>query len=131
LTLPTGTDYFLSEVSLKAYRRDVRLSVLMSRGIVNPAIVATDTELDRAIVSLAARVLPKTQKLVFSVAYYCQPTWSAIVQELEKAYGKTYGDLETVRTTANRALERLTSEAKDAPELAEWQRTFSGSRKKV
>lgn len=114
---------------MREYVNELKATTLLARGIADDRLLEGTTELDQAIIKLAGRVLQKSEKLVFFFTYICKPTWDDILELLHTHLKKEY-KLQTVKDYATSAYDKITSAAKTAPELNEWQTKFSQSQKK-
>ncbi len=101
----------------------IRATTLMARGIAEPRLLNTPTELDRAIIKLAGRILPKSEKIVFFFAYGCTPTVDDIAEFLYQHLKKDY-EPQTIQEYLKEAHHRIHAEASTSLELNEWQTKF-------
>lgn len=112
---------------MEDWANKLKVETLLARGVTEPNLLSIRTEFDEALVCLAARVLPTAEKLVFFFAFACRPNWEDILSLLHERLDKEY-DLSTVKTYADRALNRITAEAKKSTELDQWQTARRRSR---
>ncbi len=103
----------------------------MAQGMPDPdfRLVGTPTELDQAIIKLAGRVLPKSERIVFFIAYNCRQTPDDILLHIHRLFKKEY-TLETLDKYIRDSRKRISDAAGDAKELFEWRMKFFQSHKK-
>jgi len=110
------------------YRAHLKVGVLEARGVLDKRLLSTTTELDTTIPKLAARVLSKSERIIFYYAFVCTSTFKEIRELLLKVLEKEY-KLDTVETYARDAASKIIEAAQGSRELDEWQAKFSRSQK--
>src|ERR1700752_2311954 len=116
---------------MEQFRIDVRLMVCAARGVVDKPLVTgsnPQSALDRAIVSFARDVLPKSHMRTFYFAYWCEPDWEAI-QDIYDQYYDEKIDVGTLQKYAREAIKRLEDQMGSARQIEAWEEDYYAARK--
>jgi len=108
---------------VKDYKNKLRIGVLLELGIANSDFLDNDTELDLAIIQVAATCLNKSRKHVFFLAYCCTESWESISEILfEKLLQEV--QVETVKDYGIKAESQIIESSKNHPEIKNWKEKY-------
>lgn len=102
-----------------SFQNEVRIRVLTALGIISVELLDNPQELDGAIITIADRILSKSELHTFFFAFSDTDDWEHVQRRIHDAFLIDF-DVKTIRRYATRAIDRIATEAPTAAELSEF-----------
>lgn len=116
-----------------SYKNELRVAVMMEHGIVDRSMLSDNpsmvTQVDQPIINLARKVLSKSEKTTFFLAFHCSPSWEEIQLIFKEQFGREL-KLETVQTYGDRATTKIVTAASGVKDFKELLAKKTGSSRK-
>ena len=103
-------------IIMKGYSNNLRIGVLMSRGIVNSDVLKRPTNIDEVIHGIASAILPKAENVAFSLAFGTLQSWDEVSDRYNSELQRNV-TAKTARDYAMRALRKIKETAGDDEKL--------------